>query len=111
VCAVLVKSKRRENTGLIFNPSSGTKIWFPGAQAPESFEEILPGEGKIFTVAARSAEPHPAISDIAMDRAGTRCKRSSRQRRRRSLLRAQRLSCESNQHRYCKNYFSLGRKL
>jgi hypothetical protein len=51
ICAVLVTSKSRENTGLNAQPKHYGKNPIPPARALRTAEEILPGDGKIFTIA------------------------------------------------------------
>ncbi len=61
ICALSVKSKPRENTGLISQRKHYSKNPIPSAARALYSEEFLPGEGKIFTVAARagsSRRPH-----------------------------------------------------
>jgi hypothetical protein len=57
ICAVLVKSKHRENTGLISQRQHYSKDLIPCRSRALDPEEFLPGDGKIFTTAAPSAVP------------------------------------------------------
>jgi hypothetical protein len=53
---VLVKSKRPGNTGLISQRKNYSKNLIPPSRTLQTVEEILPGHGKIFTMAAQSSD-------------------------------------------------------
>ena len=59
ICALLVMSKSQENTGLNSQPTHYGKNPIPPARALQTAEEILPGDGKIFTMAALVRHPCP----------------------------------------------------
>jgi hypothetical protein len=52
-------SKSKENTGLNSPPQHYSNNPIPPARALQTAEEILPGEGKIFTMAALVRHSHP----------------------------------------------------
>jgi hypothetical protein len=57
ICAVLVMSEHRGNTGLISQRKYYSKDPIPCRSRALILEEFLPGDGKIFTIAAPSAGP------------------------------------------------------